>query len=153
MFRTVSLSIISSVHTASGVYTQHCTHSNRYMSYRLCCLLASRIRMEHPNPASKQTFTPITTPGNCKSSCNNISCSLISAHSKAQLMFFSFSVLSRWYGTFILNKSQGVFNKKIKPSIKNVRYIMSETITATVRYIYSLSLYQTTHPCYIIHII
>jgi hypothetical protein len=29
---------------SSGVY--HCTHSNRYMSYRLCWLLASRIRME-----------------------------------------------------------------------------------------------------------
>ena len=29
---------------SSGV--QHCTHSNRYRSYRLCCLFASGIRME-----------------------------------------------------------------------------------------------------------
>jgi hypothetical protein len=44
MFRTVCPS--------SGV--QYCTHNNRYMSYRLCWLLASGIRIElqfHPDPA------------------------------------------------------------------------------------------------------
>jgi len=45
MFRTDSLSIIRSF----TLYTQHW-----YVSNRLCWLLASGIRMEHPDPASKQ---------------------------------------------------------------------------------------------------
>jgi len=38
---------------------KHCTHSNRYRSYRSCWLLASGIRLEHPDPASKQSAWPI----------------------------------------------------------------------------------------------
>jgi len=40
---------------SSGV--SHSTHNNRYtsMSYRLCWLLASGIRMDLPHPASKQS--------------------------------------------------------------------------------------------------
>jgi len=38
----------------------YCIHNNRYMSYRFCWLLASRIRMElHPDPANKQSAKPV----------------------------------------------------------------------------------------------
>jgi len=47
MFRTVSLFIIRIL----VLYT----YSNSYRSYRLCWLLASGIRMEHPDPANKQS--------------------------------------------------------------------------------------------------
>jgi len=46
MFRTVPLSIIRSL----SPYTQQW-----YMFYRLRWLLASGIRMEHPDPARKQS--------------------------------------------------------------------------------------------------
>jgi hypothetical protein len=65
--------------------------------------------MFHPDPASKQTITPIKTPGNCQSSCNNISCSLLSAHSKVQLMFFCF-IMMMW--SIYIEQKSGVLQQE-----------------------------------------